>query len=238
MPFKSSPLIDTIGWKFKDGGVQTYLNTHDANNTTLYYRWEYNETWEFHSFYDSYIKYDAATNSVIPRTEQVYVCWHSNNSTNILLGSSAKLSSDVINEMPLTYIEQHSKKLSVLYSLWVKQYALDLKSYNFWQAMKNNTEKVGSIFDPQPNQTPGNIHCATDSTETVIGYIGAGNTIQKRVFIKNSLMPLTWNIFPFCPTKTVPDNPDSLAYYFGAGALAPYADPSTGSGSARFFSIW
>ncbi|MEP6950352.1 MAG: DUF4249 domain-containing protein [Ginsengibacter sp.] len=234
VPFKPSPLIDTIGWKFKDGGVQTYLNTHDPNDSTRYYRWEYNETWEVHSYYDSYIKYDAASNSVIPRTEQAYICWHSHNSTNILLGSSAKLSSDVINEMPFVYIEQHDERLSVLYSIWVKQYALDLKGYNFWQAMKSNTENVGSIFDPQPNQTPGNIHCRTDSSETVVGYIGAGNTFEKRVFINNHLMPPTWNIFPFCPTKIVPDNPDSLTFYFGTGALAPYANASTASGSPAF----
>ncbi len=47
-------------------------------------------------------------------------------------------------------------------------------------------------------------------------------------------MPLNWNIFPFCPTKAVPNNPDSLAYYFGAGALAPYANPSNGSANAGF----
>jgi hypothetical protein len=234
VPFKPSPLIDTIGWKFKDGGVQTYINTHDVNKATLYYRWEYNETWEFHSFYDSYLKYDAATNSIIPRTEEVHVCWHSNNSNNILLGSSAKLSSDVINEMPLVYIEPHDERLSVLYSIWVKQYALDLKSYNFWQAMKSNTEKVGSIFDPQPNQTPGNIHCTTDSSETVVGYIGAGNTIEKRVFINNNLMPAGWNILPFCPVQIIPDNSDSLTYYFGGGGLTPIANAVTVSGGLGF----
>ena len=233
VPFKPSPLIDTIGWKFKDGGVQTYINTHDPNKATLYYRWEYNETWEFHSYWDSYLKYDGPTNSVIPRTEQAHICWNSTNSNIILLGSSAKLSNDVINEMPLVYIEPHGQRLSVLYSIRVKQYALDVTGYKFWQAMKNNTENVGSIFDPQPNQTPGNIHCTTDSSEVIVGYIGAGNSIEKRVFISNSLMPVTWNFPQYCPTQVVPDNADSLLHYFGFGGFSPISEgPSTGGNAS------
>jgi hypothetical protein len=100
--------------------------------------------------------------------------------------------------------------------------------------MKSNTEKVGSIFDPQPNQTPGNIHCTTDSSETVVGYIGAGNTIEKRVFINNNLMPAGWNILPFCPVQIIPDNSDSLTYYFGGGGLTPIANAVTVSGGLGF----
>ena len=38
VPFKSAPAIDSIGWNIKDGGVQVYVNTHDPNNSTRYYR--------------------------------------------------------------------------------------------------------------------------------------------------------------------------------------------------------
>ncbi len=171
--FKRSPAIDTIGWKIKEGGVQISLNTHDVTNATRYYRWEYNETWEFRSYYFSRFMYDAATNTVIDRTNDVYNCWKSNKSPNILLGSSAKLTDDVISEIPLTYIKPHDFRLNILYSIWVRQYALDINGYNYLLALRNNTEKVGSIFDPQPNQTVGNIHCITDPSETVIGYAGA-----------------------------------------------------------------
>ena len=52
--------------------------------------------------------------------------------------------------------------------------------------MKGNTEDVGSIFGSQPNQNHGNIHNVADSSEMVIGYIGAGSIQQQRIFIKNS----------------------------------------------------
>lgn len=217
VPFKSAPAIDSIGWNLQDGGVQIYLNTHDPNDTTRYYRWEYSETWEIQTYYYSNYKYISSDSTVIPRDQQVNICWQSDNSTNIWLGSSAKLSSDVIYQTPLPYIQPHDPKLSVLYSIWVKQYALDLNGYNYWLAMKNNTENVGSIFDPQPNEAVGNIHCVTNPAENVVGYVSAGNTDEKRVFISNKSLPQGWNLFDACPLVTVPNVKDSLAFYFGGG---------------------
>jgi hypothetical protein len=228
VPFKPSPPIDSIGWKIKDNGVQIFLNTSDPNNSTKYYRWEYNETWQFHTSYYSNYEYDPNNNTVVPRTDQVYTCWQSDNSTAIFLGSSAKLANDVINEAPLAYIPPHDDKLSVLYSIWVKQYVLDANGYNYWIAMKSNTESVGSIFDPQPNETQGNIHCISDPAETVIGYINAGSSFEKRVFISNGDLPPGWNLLKDCPLyPNIPNNPDSLKFYFGGGGFTPIgvADP-------------
>jgi len=231
VPFKQSPPIDTIGWKTKNEGVQVFVNTHDESNTTKYYRWEYDETWEIHSAYNTYLKYDTLHNAVVFRNDQVHVCWRSDSFNKILLGSSAKLTSDVIDQMPLVFIEPHDRKLSVLYSIRVKQFALDLKGYNYWEAMKNNSENVGSIFDPQPNQTVGNIHCVSDPSETVVGYIGAGNSFNKRVFISNDLMPLSWNGFPDCPVIAVPNIKDSLLFYFNEGGMDPISETTLASGA-------
>lgn len=216
VPFKQSPSIDSIGWKSKDNGVQVYVNTHDPNGTTKYYRWEYTETWEYHSVYNTELKYDAENNTVFHRNDQVYVCWNTDTSTNILLGSSAKLGNDVISEAPIVYIQPHDMKLSVLYSIWVKQYALDVDGYNYLEAMKANTEKIGSIFDPQPNQTMGNIHCTTNVSETIVGYIGAGNSVEKRVFISNNSIPGGWNLPPpqYCEIVTFSNISDNLKKYF------------------------
>ncbi len=232
VPFKQSPPIDNIDWNLKDGGVQVYLNTHDPQNNSRFYRWEYQETWEFHSQYYSTLKYNPVDTSVIPRTSQVYQCWRSQNSTTILLGSSAKLKEDVINAAPILYIPEHDKRISVLYSVIVTQYSLDSSAYNYWNAMKANTENVGSIFDPQPNLTQGNIHCTTDPSETVIGYIGAGNSQQQRIFIRNSDLPAGWNLIPNCLEDTVPNIKDSLFIYFSNNSLIPYSQVRAGYLSA------
>jgi hypothetical protein len=85
--------------------------------------------------------------------------------------------------------------------------------------MKSNTENVGSIFDPQPNQTKGNIHCLTDSLETVIGYIGAGAAQQSRLFISHADMPVDWNQSHNCTEYNVPF--DSLTWYYETIGFSP-----------------
>jgi len=230
--YKQSPAIDSVGWKLKNDGIQFYVNTHDENNATRYYRWEYHETWEYHSIFPTGLQYNRSTDEVVPMAEQIYTCWGDAKSNRIILGSSAKLSDDVIYQAPLVDIENHSKKMSVLYSILVKQYALDITGFNYWEAMRNNTENVGSIFDPQPNQTVGNIHSLTTPSETVVGYIGAGSSFTKRYFVYNRDMPGRWNIFPRCDEINV--TKDSTRFYFDYGGLLPVSEYLTNSGATAY----
>ncbi len=235
VPCKNSPPIDKIGWKFQDGNVQLFVNTHDPNNRTIFYRWDFVQTWEFHSQYYSTLVYDPANNIVVNRSYPVFVCYRTNNSDKIYIGSSEKLRQDVIREAPLELIPNHDRRISVLYSAYVTQYALDSAGYNYWNAMKGNTEQVGSIFGSQPNQTPGNIHNIADSSEKVIGYIGAGIVQQQRIFISNSEMPSGWNQIQNCTEYDVPV--DSLDFYFGSNSLIPYsADPPNSPFPTGYFS--
>jgi len=221
---KTSPPIDTVGWAFKDDGVQLFLNTHDPANATTYYQWSCTETWEFKTPYDSYYEYVASNNTVIPRLVQVNTCWRSDTANLIFLGSSANLSSDVISQMPLALIPQHDPKISVLYSVLVTQYALDITAYNYWLSIANNTQHIGSIFDPQPNETPGNIHCVTNPAELVVGYIGAGNSSANRTFISNGSMPNGWNLPSTCTDTLVPNDPVSLKFFFSGGLYVPITE--------------
>ena len=239
---KSTPDIDSISWKRENGGVKIYVNTHDPQNNTRYYHWKYEETWEFHSTYYSSLYYFFDQNSLpigvaFRNANQsvdttIHKCWNTVNSTNINLGSSEKLSEDVIY-LPLVYIEPASVKLSVLYSINVRQYALSHDAYLFFQRIKKNTENVGSIFDAQPSELQGNIHCITNPTEVVIGYIDISEEKQKRIFISNDELP-GWNYSQSCSQIILDNQPDSLKKY-GSG-LSPTVVFSLGPfGSVKQF---
>jgi len=194
---KASPPIDSIGFtevsnKQQGSGLQIYVNTHDPNNNTHYYHWDYTETWQFHAEYES--DYVSNGTAIVGRTpaQQIYQCWGNSISTDIELGSSAKLTQDVIYQNPLTFVPSTSEKLETRYSILVKQYALSTDAYNYFSLLKQNTEELGSIFDAQPSQLTGNIHCTTNATLPVIGYISAGSVQQKRIYINNSQLPTTW----------------------------------------------
>ena len=48
-PVKTTPAIDSISWQRENGDVQIYVNSHDPQNTTKYYQWQYAETYTTYS---------------------------------------------------------------------------------------------------------------------------------------------------------------------------------------------
>jgi hypothetical protein len=225
VPVKYNPPIDSVYWQIKGDGVQIYVDTHDPKNGTRYYKWDYSETWEFHSSYPYKFRYvNDPIPTVVPRDpseiDPLFICWKTLPSSNIFLGTSAHLTNDVISKAPVTFIPFDSEKTGIRYSILVRQYALDRKGYDFYTLMRTNTESIGSIFDPQPTETVGNITCVTNPAEKVVGYIGATEVKEQRIFISSLEIPSTF-VF-LCETSYVDNHPDSLRKYLGSSMFAPY----------------
>jgi hypothetical protein len=210
-PVKNTPPIDSVGFTLQSNGIQIYVNTHDAANNTRYYRWDYEETWQFHAkYFSSYVSDGRSLNYRRP-DQLIYSCFGDNISSTIVLGSSAKLTQDVIYQSPIVAIASTSEKIETKYSILLHQYALTPEAYKFWENLKKNTEQLGSIFDAQPSQINGNIHNINDPSEPVVGYISVGLVQSKRVFITNDQLPQAWQpVYPYdnCQEDTAYfDNP-------------------------------
>jgi Domain of unknown function (DUF4249) len=222
---KITPPIDSVNWDRNNAGVQIYVNSKDPSNATRYYRWEYEETWEIHAYYFSDVIYENSSNTIRQRqfpAEDVSKGWKYENSSSILLANSIRLQNDIIYRAPLKLIAPGAERLSVRYSILVRQYALEEQAYNFFDLMKKNTEDIGSLFNPQPSEIKGNIHCISDPGEYVVGYVTASTIETKRIFISQDQVPQWGYIEEFCKTDTVPNNPDSIRFYFGSGGLIPW----------------
>jgi hypothetical protein len=50
---KASPPIDEVTWIAQADGINIVASTHDPLQSTTYYRWDYNETWEYQSVLSS-----------------------------------------------------------------------------------------------------------------------------------------------------------------------------------------
>ena len=194
---KNTPPIDSVGYTIQNNGVNIYANTHDPNNATHYYRYDYDETWQFHARYAS--TYITNGTAIVLRTQAQlrYQCFGSDASSTIVLASSAKLKEDVIYQALITQIPSTSEKIETKYSILVKQYALTAEAYNFWQNLKKNTEQLGSIFDAQPSNINGNIHCINNPALPVLGYISVSNVQMKRIFIINQALPSWAPVYPY-----------------------------------------
>jgi hypothetical protein len=218
---KISPAIDSISWKQQSDGVQVYANTHDPQNKTIYYLWDYKETWQYNTLLYSQIVYDPATNQLSARdlgTNDIHTCWIGASSTNIIVTSTEKLANDVVFEKPITFVPFSTNKLQVKYSILVNQYALTKEAYVYLDLMRKNTEQLGSIFDAQPSELNGNIHQSRDSTETVVGFFYATSVQQQRIFVARSDMNGYVYIttgYEDCIEDTVANNSGKIREVFG-----------------------
>ena len=215
VPAIPNPPIDSINFARTNDGVWIYANTHDPTNAAQYFRWSYTETWKFISPFFASLQYiNDSVENYAPNT--ISTCWHTDISTRVILATSTQLSRDVIYETPIVNIPLNSQQISIKYSILVKQYALTAAAYQWWSIMQNNTENIGAIFGVQPSVDQGNIHCLTDSTEQVIGYVSAGTTQSKRIFItEDQVFP--WDFISPCLLDSCPT--DQMGAYYHTGFL-------------------
>lgn len=205
---KQTPAINSISWKIENDGVQIYVNAHDATNSLQYYQYKYSETWEFHSPFIKYLEYviDPVTNEVYGVTElpgadtSVFKCWKTQNASNIILTSTEKLSESKI-VLPVRYIAPHANEIGILYFIEIKQYALSKEAFLFKQKLKKNSEQLGTIFNAQPSELGGNIHCITNPSEQVIGYVEVTKEQVSHLFINNRELNNWPSIIPCLEVK-------------------------------------
>ncbi len=210
---KPTPAIDSVGYNVQNNKVNLYVNTHDPSNKTRYYRWEYEETWQFHSKYASGWIIDPVAGGIVPRTidQQIYTCYAHNNSSHIVLNSTEKLAKDVVYQSPLIQIPLTSERVETEYSILVRQYAVTQDAYKFYQNIQRTSEQLGDIFSAQPTEISGNIHCLTNPAEPVVGYVSVGTVQSKRIFVHHENLP--GNVQPIYPY----DCQENSALFVGPG---------------------
>ncbi|WP_299991596.1 DUF4249 domain-containing protein [uncultured Pontibacter sp.] len=220
---KPSPPIENVHWKAEGGEVKVYVNSQDPNNNTHYYKWEYEQTWQFRTAFHSILIYDKGqVRFREPSDDPIYVCWKSENSTRVEIGSSVKLNEDRISDYRLFSIPFDSEKISMKNSILVKQYALTREAYEYLEMLKKNTESIGTLFDPLPSQLTSNIRSLSNPEETVIGYITATTMETKRIFIDSRDLPRDWRLYyPTCEIDTVLISSGMVHERFTGGYLVP-----------------
>jgi hypothetical protein len=182
VPCLNNPPIDSIFWR-QPNDLTVYASTHDPTDATHYYRYDYNETWQHNSQLQTVWRVANGMIYPVDTSTQKDSCWTTDTSGNILLASSAAETKDFIVGFPLVTIPNSDPRVQFIYSILVRQYALTEGAFNYWQLIQKNTQDVGTLFDVQPTQLTGNIHCTSNPAEPVIGYINASGVQQQRIFI-------------------------------------------------------
>jgi len=187
---KYTPPIDNVTWEANDRGLQFYVSTHDDEKKSIYYQYRFVETWAYVAPLLS--SYEVKNEIAVPRVSDIYHCWSTAASSNISIATSVKLSEDIISNFPFYLLARPSEKYLIRYSILVKQNTLTVEAYNYWQQLQRNTEKLGTLFDPQPSQIQSNVQNIDNEDEPVLGYFNAGITTEKRIFVDFSELPKDW----------------------------------------------
>jgi len=197
---KISPPLD-LTYDFRHGNLNIYSNTYDAAGKSRYYNYTYVETWQYraplHSIYK--IAGGKIADRVYPQDE-IFDCYHETNSSQITIATTTALTEDRLADNLLLDIGPTTEKVKIAYSILVKQSVLTRAGFEFYETMRKNNERVGSIFDSQPSLLQSNISCTTNKEEVVIGFVSAGTTTEKRIFL------LAAKNFPFEFKGPLPDD--------------------------------
>lgn len=173
-----TPEIDSITWKKTGAGtpVDLYVHTKGLDDLQRFYRWTYEEIWEYSApLYangtineedSSIIFYNEASG---PRNERYY-CWQYKKSSSFLLESTASLSENIVRYKKIQEISASNSRLSILYYIKVNQYQVRKNAYDYFENQQKNIDAMGSIFAPIPSELKGNIRCINKELP-VIGFV-------------------------------------------------------------------
>jgi len=151
-----------------------------------YYRWKYEEWWEFDVPYPKAYNYinDTSITEFKPLKRK---CWANNKSAEIIVKSGKT----GISEPIIFLASEKSDRLLIQYHITVKQLSVSKQEFEFWESMQKINETGGDIFDKQPFQIYGNIHNINNPGEQVLGYFQvSGAAVASRYITKSQLSGL------------------------------------------------
>ncbi|MBI9062963.1 MAG: DUF4249 domain-containing protein [Marinilabiliaceae bacterium] len=176
------------GWNndntYESEGISVYID--GSAQESEYARWSFEEDWKFQVFCAPDFSFDTDGNIVHINNDKIY-CWKSALSTDITLHSFKNHGNNTINKKKIHFIPtSKTDRISLRYSILVKQLSISKEEYEFWDKLQKSTEDVGDILGKQPFSIAGNMNNIDDKTEPVLGYFQVSSTSQKRLYIENS----------------------------------------------------
>jgi hypothetical protein len=163
-------------------GVQFYIDTKPADSDSAFFLWKLTETYQ----YESDFTIDYLWKGYFERfhdPDTLLTCWITEKINNIYTYNTLGQSQSQITGLPLNYVSNETKRLTIRYSLLVEQYTMNYESQKFWQQLQEQSADQGTLYSKQPYQIKGNIRNVDNEDEPVLGYFNVAGKVEKRIFI-------------------------------------------------------
>ncbi len=181
-------------------GYQFYVSSEEAQIEDNFFLWRLIETYEYTNDY-KLTDYFLGTRRIIDETAdtsyveeitndtlldyfnyKVYTCWKTQPVNYIYTGKTDNLAIPKIVKQPLEFVTTETKRLSVRYSLLVKQFTVNEESYYYWEQLEKQSSDDNFLVASQPYSIIGNIRNINDENDLVFGYFTVASVHEKRVF--------------------------------------------------------
>ncbi len=168
-----------------DIGIQFYTDLNAGENQSRYYRWEVEETWEYHVSHAKEFYYDGSWHQIYPPDSSEMVCYSRNMVKNIYTLTTRNLAQNNYFRYPLHFVTGKTPRLGILYSVLVHQYALSEAAFTYYDQLRANTYELGGLYEKQPSDIKGNMQVSSGNGQEVLGFFFASHHTAKRLFVKD-----------------------------------------------------
>lgn len=192
LPIHDAPVNPTLDYDMDDDNLHVRLSLGGTGDG--YYRFDFDETWEFHADFIPTHQYDFRPESkqhpIMEIPDDVdamanYYCWSSASSKEPGLATTSSLLEDRLSGLEVTSVKRSDRKLSEIYYINVTVRPLSREGYDYLYNLDVNSNNTGSLFSPVPSDVRGNIRCVSDTNEVVIGHVEASRIARCEMYVKN-----------------------------------------------------
>lgn len=149
-----------------------------------YIRWLYNEVWKFSVPYPTQVEYNYENLRWQYISPVNVTCWKESHSKKIIIHSvNNQEVEEFFNKQVCFVPAKASDKLTIKYSILVKQLSISEEEYVFWDRLKTTSEEAGNPFGIQPYSIVGNVQCISNEREPVLGYFQTASVVSERIYI-------------------------------------------------------
>lgn len=178
-------------------GIQFYVDLNAQEFSGRFYKWELEETWEYHAAHPVEYYYDGDWHRVDPPDFSNKVCYTTQPVKNIYTISTKNLLQNTYHQYALNFVDSQNSRLGILYSFLLKQISLSEEAYNYWEQLRTNSTEQGGLYEKQPLAIKGNLQNLTNPDKEVLGYFYAASVSSKRYFWKD-IEGLEVNFYNYC----------------------------------------
>lgn len=206
------PTVDSIYYEINNNyfpkntnsqerGIQFYLSVISGKSKSKYYKWELEETYEYHATWPIQ-KYWYGRWQNKGSNYDYFVCYRTLPILSIFSANTTHHIDSAVIKYPLHFVNNQTQRLYFRYSLLVKQLSITAGAYQFWEGLKSNNLNSGGLYDKQPVTIKSNLVCLSNPNEKVYGYFGVSSIQTKRISI-NNFAGLIYDFDVFCKARLI-----------------------------------